>query len=133
MNEPSIFTKIIQGDIPCHKVYEDEHTFAFMDIQPVQEGMVVLILKKQIDYFENVPTELIKPLFDAAQKITKALKKTFTNKKRIALKIEGLDVPHIHVVLYPINSGDEFRAMPDKSEPDHENLADLARKISANL
>lgn len=133
MSEPSIFTRIINGDIPCHKIYEDEHTFAFMDIHPVQEGMVVLTTKHQIDYFENVPSELIEPLFSAAQKITQALKHTYPAKKRIALKIEGLEVPHVHVVLYPINTAEDFRALPDQTEPDHAKLAHQAEQIRRNI
>lgn len=131
--ESSVFTKIINGDIPCHKVYEDEHTFAFMDIQPVQDGMVVVVPKQQYDYFENLPHELVAPLFESAQTITKALKAVFPNKKRVALRIEGLDVPHVHVVLYPIDSGEEFRALPAADEPDHDKLSDIAQQLRNQL
>lgn len=131
--EPSIFTKIINGEIPCHKVYEDDLTFAFMDIQPIQPGMVLVIPKEQIDNFEDLPDELLAGLMISSKKIMKALRAVYPDKKKIGVQIEGLEVPHAHVKLIPINSGEEFHAQPDTSEPNHEKLAELAEKIRSNL
>ncbi len=131
--EPSIFTRIIQGEIPCHKVYEDDETMVFMDIHPIQTGMVVVIPKEQIDNFEDLPDELLTSVMKTTKKVMVALRKTFPNKAKIAIHVEGLDVPHAHVVVYPIDSGDEFRAKPDDSEPNHEMLSQLAEKIRSNL
>lgn len=131
--EPSIFTKIINGEIPCHKVYEDDLTFAFMDIQPIQPGMVLVIPKEQIDNFEDMPDELVSAVMITSKKIMKALRRVYPDKKKIGIQVEGLEVPHAHVKLFPIDSGAEFHAHPDSSEPDHEKLADLAEKIRSNL
>lgn len=129
----SIFTKIIQGDIPCHKVYEDDLTFAFMDIDPIQPGMVLVIPKKQIDNFEDLPDELVSAVMITSKKIMNALRKVFPEKKKIGIQIEGLEVPHAHVKLIPINSGAEFHTPPSGTEPDHEKLAELALKIKENI
>ncbi len=131
--DDSIFTKIIQGDIPCHKVYEDDLTFAFMDINPIQPGMVLVIPKEQIDDFEDLPDELMTAVMLTSKKIMKALKKVYPNKKKIGVQIEGLEVPHAHVKLLPINSGEEFHTPPSDTEPNHEELAQIAEKIRSKL
>jgi histidine triad (HIT) family protein len=131
--EPSIFTKIIQGDIPCHKVYEDEKTFAFMDIHPIAEGMVLVIPKHQIDHFEDLPDDLLCAVMLTSKKVMRALRRVYPDKVKIALQVEGLEVPHVHVKLFPIDNGVDFHALPDDGEPDHEKLATIAQKIQENL
>ncbi len=131
--EPSIFTKIINGDIPCHKVYEDELTFAFMDIFPLQDGMLVVVAKEEIDNFEDLPDETSNAMMVSIKKLMVALRKTFPEKKKIGVRIEGFDVPHAHAVVCPIDSGDEFRASQPKTDPNHEQLAQIAEKIRSNL
>ena len=130
--EDSIFTKIINGEIPSHKVYEDEHTFAFMDIHPIQPGHVLVVSKRQVENFYELPSEEAAALMHAMQLVAKRLKAVFPEKKRIAVIIEGLDVPHVHAKLFPINSGAELRHEPDVTqEPDHESLAAIASKLEA--
>jgi histidine triad (HIT) family protein len=129
---PSIFTRIINGEIPCHKVYEDDKTFAFMDIEPIQPGMVLVIPKEEIDDFENLSDELISAVMTTSKKIMIALKKVFPDKIKIGIQVEGLEVPHAHVKLIPISSGEEFHTQPIK-EVNHEELAALAEKIRSNL
>ncbi len=129
----SIFTKIINGEIPSHKVYEDEQTFAFMDINPVQAGMVVVVPKVEIDNIEDLNPEQFSSLMLATQKVMRALRKTYPDKAKIAVQVEGLEVPHAHVKLFPINSADEFRALPANQDPDHTQLAEQSQKIRSTI
>lgn len=128
--EDSIFTKIIKGEISCHKVYEDEHTFAFLDIHPVQPGMTLVVTKRQAEDFTDLTDAELAGLMAATKKVALRLKTVFPEKHRIGVQIEGLDVPHVHVKLIPIASGQEFRAEPPTVEPDHAALADLAKKLA---
>lgn len=126
----SIFTKIIKGEIPCHKVYEDDKTIAFLDIHPVQSGMVLVVSKDQVSSVYDLPTDDYVGLWATVKKIAERLKAVFPNKKRICIQVEGLDVDHAHVKLFPIDTGEEFRQEPDmQSEPDHQALAKLAEKL----
>lgn len=131
--EPSIFTRIIKGEIPCHKVYEDELTFAFMDIHPIQPGMVLVMPKEQIANIEDLPEELYLAVMKTARRIQIAQRKVFPDKLKMAMQVEGLDVQHVHVKLFPIDSAEDFHAHAPTSEPDHEELAKLAEKIRSNL
>jgi len=127
----SIFTKIINGEIPCHKVYEDENTFAFLDIQPVQPGMVLVVTKRPAEDFIQLTDDELHTLMDAVKKIAQRLKQVFPAKKRIGVMLEGLDVAHTHVKVFPIDSGDEFRTSPDMdAEPDHAALAAMAKRLA---
>jgi histidine triad (HIT) family protein len=128
--EDSIFSKIIRGEIPCHKVYEDDKTFAFLDIHPVQPGMTLVVTKTQAETFLDLSDEDYIALWQAVKKVAQKLKAAFPAKSKIGIQVEGLDVPHVHVKLIPIDSGDEFRAKPDMdAEPDHDALAALAQKL----
>lgn len=130
MAEDSIFTRIIKGELPSHKVYEDDRVLAFMDIHPVRPGMVVVVPKNQLSNFEDLPTKDYHALWDAVQKVARKLRQVFPDKKKICVQVEGLDVDHAHVKLYPINTGEEFRDVADDSlEPDHAALAELAQKL----
>jgi len=125
----TIFTKIIRGDIPCHKVYEDERTFAFLDIHPVQPGMVLVVTKTPAETFLELSEQDAAALWSTVRRVGELLRQAYPAKKRIAVQIEGLDVPHVHVKLFPIDSGQEFRAEPPSAEPDHEELARVAKKL----
>lgn len=129
--EDSVFTKIINGDIPSHKVYEDEQTFAFMDIHPVQSGHVLVVSKRQVANFYELEDGEYQALMATVKKVALRLREVFPEKKRIAVVIEGLDVAHVHVKLYPVDSGEELRHIPDMSqEPDHGALAKLAHQLA---
>lgn len=128
--EDSIFTKIIKGEIPAHKVYEDDRTFAFLDIHPVQPGMTLVISKTPAETFLDLSPEDHAALWETVQKVAQRLKEVFPGKKRIGIQVEGLDVPHVHVKIIPIDTGEEFRAPPDmEAEPDHPALAAMAEKL----
>ncbi len=130
MNEPSIFTKIINGEIPCHKVYEDDKTFAFLDIHPVQPGQVLVVPKKQIPFVWDLDDENYVALMSAVKKVGTKLREVFPEKDRVGVMIEGLDVAdHVHVKVFPFSKG-EYRNLPDmEAEPDHEALAAVAEKL----
>jgi histidine triad (HIT) family protein len=127
--EDSVFTKIIKGEIPAHRVYEDEKTIAIMDISPIQPGHVLVIPKTQVEDFYNLSNEDYTALFKTVKKVATKLKQVFPSKKKIALQIEGLDVPHAHVKLFPIDNAEQFRALNSASEPDHQALSEMATKL----
>ena len=131
--EDSIFTKIITGAIPSHKVYEDDLTVAFLDIHPVQSGHVLVVPKKQMDHFDDLPDEDYQAVWQTVKKIAKAQKKAF-NPNRVGVQVVGLDVPHAHIHVIPFNSLDEYRNVPNmNAEPNHEELAVVANKIKECL
>lgn len=127
--EDSVFTKIIKGEIPAHKIYEDDKTIVIMDIFPVQPGHVLVIPKTQVEDFYNLSDEDYTALFKTVKKVAAKLKQVFPGKKKIALQIEGLDTPHVHVKLFPIDNADQFRAPNSVSEPDHQALSEMAAKL----
>lgn len=127
--QDSIFTKIIKGEIPCHKVYEDDKTFAFLDIHPIQPGHVLVIPKSQVDEFQDLQDEDYTALFNTVKKVSLSLKDAYPN-KRIGVKIIGVDVPHAHVHVFPFANMDEYRTAPDmQAEPNHTELAKIAEQI----
>jgi histidine triad (HIT) family protein len=129
----SVFTKIIKGEIPSHKVYEDAKTLAFMDIYPIQPGMVVVIPKTQIADFYDLNDDEYQALWATVKKVATKMKEVFPNKRKIGIQVEGLDVEHVHVKMFPIDSGAEFHAKQDtSSEPNHKELAKMADKLKIN-
>ena len=99
----SIFTKIVNGDIPSYKIAEDENYYAFLDINPLAKGHTLVIPKKEVDYIFDIGEELYKGLFAFARKVAPAIEKVIPC-KRIGLTVIGLEVPHAHIHLIPINS-----------------------------
>lgn len=131
MNQDSIFTKIIKGEIPCHKVYEDEATIAFMDIHPVQPGMVLVVSKRQVDHFFDLSENDYQALMRTTKQVAQRIREVFPEKKRVAVQIEGLDVPHAHVKLFPFDTTAEFHEATDQAiQPDHEQLAKIAAQLA---
>ncbi len=125
----SIFTQIIKGEIPSHKVYEDDKTYAFLDIHPIQPGHVLVVPKNQVEFVWDLPDEDYQALMSATKKIAQHLK-TVLGKPYIGSQIIGVDVPHAHVHLVPFSNVQEFRNIPDmQAEPDHAALAEMAQKL----
>lgn len=128
--EDSIFTKIIKGEIPCHKVYEDERVLAFLDIHPVQPGHTLVIPKKQIEFVWDLPDEDYQAVMAVAKKIALKLREAL-GVKYVGERIVGVDVPHAHVQLIPFNTVDEYKTPQDMgAEPDHAALAEVAKKLA---
>lgn len=128
----SLFTRIIKGEVPCHKVYEDEKTMAFMDIHPIQPGMVLVVPKLQCSHFFELPDEDYMALMTTVKKVANRLHNSFLAKSRIGVIIEGFDMPdHAHVKVFPADSGDELRSVPDmEEEPDHSALSAMAERLA---
>src|SRR5437773_8541406 len=103
----SIFTRIIKGEIPSHKVYEDDKTFAFLDIHPKTDGHVLVVPKNQVDEFQDLPNEDYIALMQTVKKVASRLKKNYPD-KRIGMNIFGLDVPHVHIHVFPFGSAAEY-------------------------
>lgn len=126
----TIFTQIIKGEIPCHKLYEDDLTLAFLDIHPVQPGHTLIIPKKQIEFVWDLPLEDYQAVMATTLKLAKRLRETLGT-KYVGERIVGVDVPHAHVQLIPFNDSSEFKAPQDlESEPDHDALAQMAKKLA---
>jgi len=126
----SIFTKIIKGEIPCHKIYEDDRTLAFLDIHPLRPGHTLVVPKEQIEFVWDLPDELYDAVMDTAKKVALRLREVLGT-KYISERIVGVDVPHAHVQLIPFNDVSELAAQQDTaSEPDHEKLAKMAQKLA---
>lgn len=128
--EDSIFTKIIKGEILCHKVYEDERTFAFLDIHPVQPGHVLVIPKAQVPFVWDLAEEDYLELMKACQKVALRLRSVL-GVPYVGSQIIGVDVPHAHVHLIPFSTTEEFRNRPDmNAEPDHTALGEMAARLA---
>jgi histidine triad (HIT) family protein len=129
MNEPSIFTKIVNGEIPAHKIYEDELTLAFLDIHPVQPGHVLVIPKQQIEFVWDLPDDLYYAVMATTKKVALHVRETL-NVPYISERITGVDVPHAHVQLIPFSDAAQLRVPQNlNAEPDHETLAALAERL----
>ena len=127
----SIFTKIIRGELPSYKIDETDDCFAFLDINPNTKGHTLCILKKEIDYIFDLSSEDYKKLMNFSRKIAIALKKS-VNCKRIALSVVGLEVPHVHVHLIPLESMSDMNF--DRSiKLDQNEFKSLVEKIKSNL
>ena len=127
----SIFTKILRGELPCHKIDETDDCFAFLDINPNTKGHTLCILKKEIDYIFDLSSEDYKKLMNFSRKIAIALKKS-VNCKRIALSVIGLEVPHVHVHLIPLESMSDMNFGRSIKLDDNE-FKSIVEKIKLNL
>lgn len=126
----SIFTKIIKGEIPCHKVYEDEQTLAFLDIHPLAAGHTLVIPKKQVEFVWDLDDETYQAVMATTKKVALRLREVMGT-TYISERIVGVDVPHAHVQLIPFDRVAELKREQDMtSDPDHEALGQLAEKLA---
>lgn len=126
----SIFTQIINGDIPSHKIYEDEQTYAFLDIFPPTEGRVLVVPKIPVDRFEKLSPEVYQALWESVHKVARRIAEVYAD-ARVCVKVEGFDVPHVHVHVFPCKTPEEFYKLADHAtEPDHQALAAVAKKLA---
>lgn len=124
----SIFSKIVQGEIPCHKIAEDDQFLAFLDVMPLVEGHTLVIPKQEIDYIFDLDPEVLAGLMKFAQRIVPAIKKAISC-KRIGLAVIGLEVPHAHVHLVPLNRMLDINFSQEKLKLSQESLAKTAELI----
>lgn len=125
---PSIFTKIVRGEIPAHKVAETDEFLAFLDINPLAEGHTLAIPKKEIDYIFDIEDEHLAGLMAFAKRVAKAIEAVVPC-ERIGVSVIGLEVPHTHIHLIPINDIDDMNFSKPKLSPSPEELAELAEAI----
>lgn len=128
----TIFTRIINGEIPCHKVAEDERYLAFLDIQPLVEGHVLVIPKVEVNYIFDIEDELLAGLILFAKRLAPAIQKAVSC-KRLGVSVIGLEVPHAHVHLIPINEVGDMNFSKRKLNPSSDDLAETAAAIRAFL
>lgn len=127
----SIFTKIIKGEIPCYKIAEDDNFLAFLDVNPNAKGHTLCVPKQEIDKIFEIEDDLYLGLMQFSKKIAIALEKTVPC-KRIGMAVIGLEVPHAHIHLIPLNEMDEMR-FKNKVTMTKGELEALAKSIQANL
>lgn len=126
----SIFTKIINGEIPSHKVYEDEHTYAFLDIHPIAKGHTLVVPKKQVEFLWDLDDETYQHVQATAKKVALHLR-TVLGVPYVGVQVIGIDVPHAHVHLIPFTQPIEYHSHPsDTEDPDHTELAAIAAKVA---
>jgi len=126
----SLFKRIIQGEIPCHKILENDEFLAFLDIKPINPGHTLVIPKCEIDYIFDLEDDLLGRLMIFSKKVASMIKKQI-NCKRIGIMVAGLEVPHAHVHLVPINAVSDLNFAKSRSASDDE-LATIAKRICAN-
>lgn len=130
MADKSIFTKIIEGEIPAHKIYEDELTLAFLNIYPRTPGHILVVSKKQVDHLWDLPDEDYQAVMATCKKVANRLREVL-RPKRVGVHVVGLHVPHVHVHIFPFSNMDEFsRHIEESGEPDHAALAEMAKKLA---
>lgn len=128
----TIFSKIIKGEIPSYKIAEDDHFFAFLDIAPLVKGHVLVVPKKEVDNFMDMDEELLAKILVFAKPVAKAMEKAFKC-NRVGLEVVGLEVPHAHLHLIPINSADDLNFTRGKLEVSEDDLKDIQERILKQL
>lgn len=128
----TIFTKIVNGEIPSYKIYEDDLYYAFLDISPLKKGHTLVIPKAQIDYIFDLDDSLFAGLHIAAKKVAKAIKETFKCDK-VGVVVLGLEVPHAHIHLIPLESEQDINFSNPKLKLSPAEMKDIAAQIANNI
>ena len=128
----TIFSKIIAGEIPSYKIAENEKFFAFLDIFPLRKGHVLIVPKTEVDNLFDLPAEYLGEMLLFAQPIAKAIEKSF-HCNRCGIEVVGLEVPHAHMHLIPINSANDLNFTREKLKLTPEQMKKVQEKIISNL
>lgn len=128
----TIFSKIINGDLPCFKIAEDDKFFAFLDINPLVTGHTLVIPKQEIDKFFDMPDDLLSEILLFAKPIARAIEKAFVC-NRCAISVVGIDVPHVHIHMVPLNTADDLNFTREKLKPTQEELKATQQEILKHL
>lgn len=129
----TIFSKIIEGEIPGHFIYEDELCVAIMDKFPAVTGQAIVVPREPVDYLFDLPDETYAHLFSVTKRLARALDTVFAT-ERTCLVVEGFEVPHTHIKLYPMTTTEPLgQVMPEQQEADDEALAAQAKRIRHTL
>ena len=124
----TIFSKIVAGEIPCHKVAEDEDFFAFLDINPLAKGHTLVIPKKEVDYLFDLNDADLSAMIIFSKRVSQAIEKALPC-KRVGLSVIGLEVPHAHIHLVPLNKESDIYFGKEKMAVSSDELAAIAEKI----
>lgn len=127
-----IFSRIVKGEIPSHKIAEDDNYYAFLDINPLAKGHTLVIPKKEIDYIFDLEDDLLAGMQVFSKRVAKAIEKVVPC-KRIGIAVLGLEVPHAHIHLIPINRIDDINFARPKLQLTDEEMAEIAGKIRQEL
>jgi histidine triad (HIT) family protein len=125
---PSIFSRIIAGEIPCYKIAENDHFLAFLDVFPIKEGHVLVVPKKETDKIFDVEDDLLAEWLVFAKPIARAIERAFVC-NRCGIAVIGLEVPHAHMHLVPINSSDDLNFTRPKMKVDGAQLKSIQERI----
>ncbi|HOY14110.1 MAG TPA: HIT family protein [Saprospiraceae bacterium] len=128
----TIFTRIINGDIPSYKIAEDDQFFAFLDINPLVEGHTLVVPKKEVDYIFDLDEAMLGEMMVFAQKVAKAIKEVIPC-NRIGVSVIGLEVPHAHIHLVPINTLGDINFSKSRPQISKDVFEDLSKKISQKV
>lgn len=128
----SIFTKIINGEIPSYKIAENDQFIAFLDVFPLVKGHVLVVPKIEIDKIFDLPSEYLSGMLTFAQPIAKSIEKSF-DCKRCGISVVGLEVPHAHMHLVPINTANDLNFTQPKIKVEKEEMEEIQRKIIGSL
>lgn len=126
--EDSIFTKIIKGDIPCFKVYEDDKTIAFLDIEPNVVGHTLVVPKKQVDQFNDLDDETYQAVWATVKKVANNHQQKLAT-DRIGVSVKGIDVPHTHVHVLPFNVGEHMGKHDNSPHMSDQEFIDLTARL----
>lgn len=129
---PTLFTKIINGEIPCYKIAEDERYFAFLDINPLKAGHTLVVPKQEIDYFFNLDDDLLAGLILFSKKVAAAIESVIPC-NRIAVAVVGLEIPHVHVHLIPMDTMEDVNFRNPKLKLTSEEFKEIAEKITEKV
>lgn len=129
MQNPSIFTKIINGELGAYRVYEDDKVIAFLDLHPQVEGHTLVVPKKQVDHIWDLDDDDYDYLLNVAKKVGNHIRQTVKS-PRVGMLVEGFGVPHAHVHVVPIYHGNDLKISQDlDAEPDHQSLTAMAIRL----
>ncbi len=126
----NIFSKIVAGEIPCHKVFENDRFLAFLDIMPLQKGHVLVIPKEETDYIFDIEDDQLGDMMVFAKNVAKKIKAVFPC-NRVGVAVVGLEVPHAHIHLIPINHISDMNFANKKLELSNDELAQIAAKLQS--
>lgn len=124
----SIFTRIINGEIPCYKIAENEDFFAFLDINPLAEGHTLVVPKKEVDYFFDLDDKMLSDMMVFAKRVAERIK-SVTGCRKVAAVVLGLEVAHAHVHLVPMNSENDVDFRKEKLHLSPDEFACIAAKL----
>ena len=128
--QDSIFTKIINGEIPCHRIFEDDKVIAFLDIHPINPGHTLVVPKRQVDHLWDLGDDDYHYLMSVVKHIADHIRVTL-NPPRVGVLVEGFAIPHCHIHIIPFYHGDDVKKHQDLSvDPDHSVLATTAQKLA---